>query len=279
MLRAGASFVNDDKKRKQRKQEMQTSMKAALPLIDRFFKTLPFSLAIIAVVCAGSAAAQDAKLTLSPALIVTGATDRLAIESDGTFNLSKVTAAQISISPDHDVRSVKILDTAPKLVGIALDLSNNAQIGKRTISVKVGDKIGKAELDIIQGAALVIEVPGAKSASKAVNATINVAARAGVDLSKVKASDVKLTPADFAVVEITGQSADALTLGLKVPPARKTAAASLKIGGDVNLAADFSLAGPHAAKACGKLQQCCAGDAAKCTACVPLDQVCRKPGS
>jgi hypothetical protein len=251
-----------------------------MPLIDRFYKLVPSSLAVFAMVLSvGSATAQDARLMLSPALIVTGATDRLAIESDGSFDLSKVTAAQITISPDHDVRGVKILDTAPKLVGIALDLSNNAQIGKRTVSVKVGDKVGKAELDIIQGAALVVEVPGAKSQNKAVTTTINVASRAGVDLSKVKAGDVKLTPAEFAVVEVINQSPDGLTLGLKVPAAKKNAIGSLTIGGDVNLAASFSLAGPHEAKACGKLQQCCAGDAVKCTSCVPLDQVCRKPGS
>jgi hypothetical protein len=262
---------------------MQTSLKAAVLPIDRLRKVLPSSLAIFAslavLLSAGSASAQDAKLTLSPALIVTGATDRLAIESDGKFDLSKVTAAQITITPDHDVRGVKILDTAPKQVAIALDLSTNAQLGKRTVSIKVGDQAGKAELDIIQGAALVVEVPGAKSANKAVTTTINVGSRAGVDLSKVKAGEVKLTPADFSVVEIVNQTADGLTLGLKVPAAKKNAIGSLKIGGDVNVTAEFSLAGPHAAKACGKLQQCCAGDAAKCTSCVPLDQVCRRSGS
>jgi len=266
---------------------MQTSTNAALPLTAMLRTLIPSSisytrigsLAALLLALAGNAFAQDAKLTLSPSLIVTGATDRLAIESDGSFDLSKVTAAQIAISPDHDVRGVKIIDTAPKLVGIALDLSNNAQIGKRTVSVKVGDKVGKAELDIIQGAALVVEVPGSKSPNKAVTTTIKVVSRAGVDLSKITAGDVKLTPADFSVVEITHQSADGLTLGLKVPAAKKNATGALKIGADVNLAADFSLAGSHAAKACGKLQQCCGGDAAKCTSCVPLDQVCRRPGS
>ncbi len=258
---------------------MRTSKKAARPLFH-VIQSIYLAICLAAMPAGGgSAFAQDARLTLSPALIVTGATDRLAIESDGGFDLSKVTVAQITITPDHDVRGIKVLDTAAKLVGIALDLSNNAQLGKRTVSVTVGGKTAKGDLDILQGAALVVEVPGSKSPNKAVTNTINVAPRAGVDLSKVKTSDVKLTPADFSLVEITNQSAEGLTLGLKVPASKKNAAGALKIGGEVNLAADFSLAASHGPKACGKLQQCCDGQASACKSCLPLDQVCRKPGS
>ena len=86
---------------------MQTSTKAALPLTATLRTLIPSSisytrigsLAALLLALAGNAFAQDAKLTLSPALIVTGATDRLAIESDGSFDLSKVTAAQISHQP------------------------------------------------------------------------------------------------------------------------------------------------------------------------------------
>lgn len=238
------------------------------------------ALLIAALVCCGGALAQEAKLTLSPALIVTGATDRLAIESDGGFDLSKVTARDIVIAPDHDVRSIKVLDTGPKSVGIALDISNNAQLGKRTVSVKQGDKSATASLEVIQGAALLLEAPAGKSSNKAVTTTINVTSRAGLDLSKVKASDVKFTPADFSVVEITNQTSEGLTLGLKALASKKNAAGTLRIGGDIKLSADFSLAASHAPKTCGKLQQCCGNEAAgKCTSCLPLDQVCRKPGS
>jgi hypothetical protein len=237
-------------------------------------------LLVAAIFFSSGALAQEAKLTLSPALVVTGATDRLAIESDGSFDLSKVTAREIIVSPDHDVRGIKVLDTGPKSVGIALDLSNNAQLGKRTISVRQGDRTAAATLEVIQGAALVVEAPGSKSGNKAVTTTINVTSRAGLDLSKVKATDVKVAPADFGVVEITNQTSDGLTLGLKAPASKKNAAGTLRIGGDINLAADFSLAVSHAPKACGKLQQCCGNQAAgKCTSCLPLDQVCRKPGS
>lgn len=239
-------------------------------------KKLPVLL--IAAIACSAARAQEPRLTLTPALVVTGATDRLAIESDGSFDLSKVTAQQIVITPDHDIRGIKVLDTAPKSVGIALDLSNNAQLGKRTVSIKTGDRTASGTLDVLQGAALLVEAPGSKSANKTVTATINVTSRAGVDLSRVKASDVKVTPAGFSVVEITNQTADGLTLGLKA--AKKGSSGTLRIGGDVNLAADFTLAASHAPKACGKLQQCCGSQpAGTCTSCLPLDQVCRKPGS
>ena len=237
-------------------------------------------LLIAALLFPGGALAQDPKLILSPALIVTGATDRLAIESDGSFDLSKVTAKQIAISPDHDVRSIKVLDNGPKSVAIALDLSTNAQLGKRTVSVTVGGKVANASLDVIQGAALAVEQPGKASKNKAVTATLNVLPRAGVDLSKVKLSDVKVTPAGLTVVEITNQTAEGFTLGLKVPASKKAASGTLRIGGDINLAADFSLAASHAPRTCAKLQHCCGGqDAGKCTSCLPVDQVCRKPGS
>ena len=262
---------------------MQTSIKAAQPLFALVQSSFRFTAALaVALACLSirPAIAEDAKLTLSPALIVTGATDRLAIESDGSFDLSKVTAQQIVIAPDHDVRSIKVLDAGPKSVGIALDLSNNAQLGKRTVSVKTGDKTATGALDVIQGAALVVEAPGSRSSSKIVTATINVTSRAGLDLSKVKVGDIKVAPADFSVVEITHQTSDALTLGLKAPASKKYASGTLHIGGEVNLAADFSLAASHAPKACGKLQQCCGSQpAGKCTSCLPLDQVCRKPGT
>jgi hypothetical protein len=222
------------------------------------------------------ALAQDAKLTLSPALVVTGPTDRMAIEADGSFDMAKVTPSNIAIVPDHGVRGIKVLDTAPKSVGIALDLSNNAQIGKRTVTVTIGGKTAKGELDIIQGGSVVIEAPGKASQTKGVTATLNVVSRGGVDLSAVKPADIKVEPKDVGVVEVTGQSADGLTVGLKVPPAKKNLAGTLRIGGEVKLAADFTLAGPHAAKACGKLQHCCDGEGAACKACKPIDQVCRK---
>jgi hypothetical protein len=230
-------------------------------------------------IASGTALAQDAKLTLSPALIVTGATDRLAIDSDGSFDLSKVTAQQIAIVPDHDVRGIKVLDSGRKSVSIALDLSTNAQLGSRTVSVAIDGKIAKGTLDVIQGAALVVEWPGPASKTRTVTTTLNVVARAGVDLSQVKPADVKVTPADVSVVEITGRSSDGLTLGLRVPASKKNASGTVRIGGEVNLAADFSLAGRHTAKACAKLQHCCDGQGSACTSCRPLDQVCRKPGS
>lgn len=236
-------------------------------------------IALSTCIAGSEVVAQEAKLTLSPALVVTGATDRLALRSDGSFDLSKVSTAQITITPDHDVRGIKVLDTAPKLVGIALDLSNNAQLGKRTVSVTANGKVAKGELDIIQGAALIVEAPGDQSKTKQVTATLNITPRAGVDLSQIKPADVKVTPADFSVVEITNQTADGLTLGLKVAAAKKNSPGTVHIGGDVNLAADFSFAGRHGARACAKLQHCCDGQAGACTSCRPLDQVCKKPGS
>jgi hypothetical protein len=233
----------------------------------------------LACLAGGSVLAQEAKLTLSPALIVTGATDRLAIESDGSFDLSNATAQQIAIKPDHDVRGIRVLDSAPKTVGIALDLSTNAQLGKRTVSITIDGKVANGTLDILQGAALAVEWPGSALKTRTATTTLNVVARAGVDLSQIKPADIKLTPADVQVVEIANQTSDGLTLGVKVPPARKNASGTLRIGADVNLAADFSFAAPHGAKACAKLQHCCEGPAQACTSCRPLDQVCRKPGS
>jgi hypothetical protein len=93
-----------------------------------------------------------------------------------------------------DVRGINVLDTGPKTVGIALDLSTNAQLGKRTVSVTVDGKVAKGPLDILQGAALVVEWPGRASKSKASTTTLNVVSRAGVDLLQIKVSDIKLTP-------------------------------------------------------------------------------------
>lgn len=262
---------------------MQTSIRAAEPLFTFVQSTLltafriVAALAVILACLSGHAAiAQDAKLTLSPALIVTGLTPRLAIDSDGTVDLSQVTVRDIAVTPDHDVRSVTVIDTGPRSVGIALDLATNAQLGKRSVSVTAGGRTAKGDLDIIQGAALGVEWPGAASQNKAATTTVNVVSRAGVDLSKVTAGDVKMTPPDVSVVEITNQTADGLTLVLKVPPLKKAGSGMVRIGGEVNLVAAFSFAEPHAPRACVKMFHCCDGEASACTSCRPLDQVCTK---
>lgn len=227
---------------------------------------------------AGTALAQEPKLTLLPDMVLTGPTDRLSLEAPKGIDVSKVKLPQISISPDNDVRSIKIIGADTRAVAIAIDLAGNAKIGKREVKLSVDGKVLTGTLDVIQGPAIVVEWPGAASQNKKVTSTLTVQSRAGLDLSKIEAKDIAITPKGVSVVEVTGQSADALTVGLNIPSAAdRNAVRTLKIGRDINMAANFSLATkPHAPKACAKLQHCCEGTADRCTVCRPLDQVCKK---
>lgn len=242
-------------------------------------RRLAASLAMVFVVAAaGAAMAQEPKLTLLPDMVLTGPTERLALEAPKGFDFSKVQLSQISVSPDNDVRSIKMIEADTRAVAIAIDLADNAKIGKRDIKLTVDGKVFAGTLEVLQGPSLVVEWPGAASQNKKVTTTLNIQSRAGLDLSKVEAKDIAITPAGVSVVDVTGQSAEGLTVGLNIPSsADRNAVRTLKIGRDVNMAANFSLATkPHAPKACAKLQHCCEGAADRCTVCRPLDQVCKK---
>ena len=240
---------------------------------------LATTLAVLLVAATtGTALAQEPKLTLLPDMVLTGPTDRLSLEAPKGIDVSKVKLSQISVVPDNDVRGIKIIGTDTRAVAIALDLAGNAKIGKREIRLSVDGKVLTGTLDVIQGPSLAIEWPGAASQNKKATTTLNVQSRAGLDLSKVEAKDITVTPAGVSVVEVSGQSAEALTLGLNVASsADRNAVRTLKIGRDINMGANFSLATkPHAPKACAKLQHCCEGTADRCTVCRPLDQLCKK---
>ncbi|WP_342724212.1 hypothetical protein AAFG07_34860 [Bradyrhizobium sp. B097] len=232
--------------------------------------------AIIAI--AGGRAAHGLDLSVAPATVTTGYIDSLVIESGSSIDFTKVKVSQISLRPDNDVTDVRIRSASATRLDLSVDLSDNADLGPRTIIVATENGSAEGRFEITQGPAIAVAWPGGRTTNSWVNVSVDVVARGGVDLSQVGLSDVMAYPPDkLTVLEVTNQRKDRLTVGLLSKPiADQNATYTLDVGRDIGRRASFSLADSHDAKVCQKAQHCCKqATTGACNLCLPIDQLCQ----
>ena len=236
------------------------------------------SILLIVAMVGGHAAQGGQDLTVSPATVTTGYIDSLVIESGSSFDLSRVKASQVTLRPDNDVTDVRIRSASATKLDLSVDLSDNAELGPRTIIVTTENGNAEGRFEITQGPAITVSWPGGKTTNSWVNVSVDVVARAGVDLSQVGVSDVMAYPQDkLTVLEVTNQTKDRLTVGfISQPVSDQNATYTLDIGRDIGRRASFSFADSHDAKVCQKGYHCCRkATAGLCNLCLPIDQLCR----
>ncbi|MET4233945.1 hypothetical protein ACVWXN_010169 [Bradyrhizobium sp. i1.4.4] len=232
--------------------------------------------AIVAIV--GGRAAHGLDLSVAPATVTTGYIDSLVIESGSSFDLSKVKVSQITFRPDNDVTDFRIRSASATRLDLSVDLSDNAELGPRTIIVTTENGNAEGRFEITQEPAITVAWPGGKTTNSWVNVSVDVVARGGVDLSQVGVSDVMAYPHDkLTVLEVTNQTKDRLTVGLLSKPITdQNATYTLDVGRDTERRASFSFADSHDAKVCQKAHHCCKKAASGgCNLCLPIDQLCR----
>ena len=230
------------------------------------------------VAIAGGRAAYGLDLSVAPATVTTGYIDSLVVESGPLLDLSKVKVSQISLRPDNDVTDIRIRSASVTRLDLSVDLSDNAELGPRTIIVATDNGSAEGRFEITQGPAIAVAWPGGRMTNPLANVSVDVVARGGVDLSQVGASDVMAYPQDaLTVLEITNQTRDRLTVGLVSKPITdQNATYTLDVGRDIGRRASFSFADAHDARVCQKAHHCCKQAAnGACYLCRPIDQLCQ----
>jgi hypothetical protein len=76
---------------------------------------------------------------LTPSTVTVGTSPTLTINSSGFFDLSKVTASQISISPSSGVSKLQVGNATPTTATVTFNLSPKASAGARMLAINAGD--------------------------------------------------------------------------------------------------------------------------------------------
>jgi hypothetical protein len=116
-------------------------------LIHRSFITL-VAIAFLTLL-ASLAQAQP----LTPNTIKAGTSPTLTINSSGFFDLSQVTAAQISFNPAIGISNIQISNATPQTATLTLDVASSAAPGQRLLVIDAGDVIVSIKLLVTPGAA------------------------------------------------------------------------------------------------------------------------------
>jgi hypothetical protein len=226
----------------------------------------------------GGSAGQP-QFTVTPSAIATGTFATLHVTSSGGFDLSHVAPGQIDIAPADDVDSVQIHEPSEMSLTVSFVIRSSAEPGNRMLTITIGNVSVHQNLTFTQGPATSISPAGHNSTNSLVNATIEVVARGGADLSHVWSDhDVRVYPsADLWVVEVTHQTAGSFTVGLGwyLPLPDRNITRTLYVDSDVNLSAKFSLAELGEQRVCQPNQHCCESLNGVCTLCLPRDQLYR----
>jgi hypothetical protein len=221
---------------------------------------------------------QGPQISITPAVVETGYIDSLVIASTGGFDLSKVDQAHVTISPDNDIREVRVRSATQTSLVLSVYLSSNAELGSRTLTVRAGDIAATGTFTVTQGPAITVARLGHNTSNSWVVATVEVRARGGVNLSKVEFGDVDTDRSDqVTVMEVTHQTQDSLTVGFLFDPSvDRNVVRYLTILRDINLTAEFALAEPDGPRICKRLEHCCQMQSGSpCSLCLPIDQLCQ----
>jgi hypothetical protein len=86
-----------------------------------------------------SSAQAQAPLSVTPKTVKAGTTPALTLASNGFFDFSRVTLAQLSISPRDGISGIRVSNATPQSVILSFDLASNATGGTRFLSIDAND--------------------------------------------------------------------------------------------------------------------------------------------
>jgi hypothetical protein len=100
------------------------------------FLTCVIATAIISL--SASMAQAQAPLSVSPGTVEAGGSPTLTVSSSGFFNLSKVNASQIAITPDKDISNIQVSKATPRRLTLSFD-AGNFSTGDHTLTINAND--------------------------------------------------------------------------------------------------------------------------------------------
>jgi hypothetical protein len=85
-----------------------------------------------------TAAPQTPAISVSPSRVLTASTASLSVTSSGCFDLSRVTPAQVSISPIAGISSIVVSGATAGSLQLAFSVASDAALGSRTLVIANG---------------------------------------------------------------------------------------------------------------------------------------------
>jgi hypothetical protein len=76
---------------------------------------------------------------ITPKSVKAGTSPALTVNSSGFFDLSKVSASQVSVSPGTAVSNIRLSNATPQSATVTFDLASTASAGQRMLVINAGD--------------------------------------------------------------------------------------------------------------------------------------------
>jgi hypothetical protein len=92
---------------------------------------------------------------ITPKTVTAGTSPALTVNSSGFFDLSQVSASQISVSPGTGVSNIRISNATPTSATVTFDLASTAKAGQRMLVINAGDVTVSLKFQVEPGAARV----------------------------------------------------------------------------------------------------------------------------
>jgi hypothetical protein len=90
---------------------------------------------------------------LVPNTVKAGTSSTLTVNSSGFFDLSQVSASQISVSPGTGIANIQISNATPLTATLTFDIASTATAGPRMLVINAGDVTVSIKLLVAPGAA------------------------------------------------------------------------------------------------------------------------------
>jgi hypothetical protein len=90
---------------------------------------------------------------VTPKTVKAGTSPALTVNSSGFFDLSQVSASQISVSPGTGVSNIRVSNATPTSATVTFDIGSTAAPGERMLVIDAGDVTVSIKLLVEAGAA------------------------------------------------------------------------------------------------------------------------------
>ena len=95
-----------------------------------------------------SMVAAQTPISIDPKTVQTGTSPTITVSSSGFFDLSKVTASQVSVNPGAGISNIRVSNGTPRSMSVSLDVSAKAASGERMLSISADDVIVSVKLSV-----------------------------------------------------------------------------------------------------------------------------------
>src|SRR5262245_23598869 len=216
-------------------------------------------------------------LRITPPPIPAGSSPTLSIASFGGFDLTGVTAAQVTIDPNDGVSNINVSALTASSLNLSFALAACARGGQRTVTIR-GAPL-PFQVAPVPNAPLIGVLPTAVTAGT--SSTLTVTSTGCLNLSGVTTAQVSISPnTGISNVAVSNVTANQLNVGFSIATTGPTGGRTLTVtAAGVPASASFNVnpspPPPPPPPSCPGGGRCCETDSSgNCTKCVTPPQQC-----